>query len=333
MKQILNHLFEHQTLSKDSAKQILLDIGKGTYNDHQLSAFMTVFLMRTITMDELIGFREALLEMSVKIDFEDRRVMDIVGTGGDGKNTFNISTLACFVVAGTGQPVAKHGSYGASSVSGASNLMESLGYKFKSDATRLKQELDECNMCFLHAPVFHPALKAVAPIRKNLGIRTFFNLLGPMVNPSNPSYQLVGVYNLEISRFYNYLLQAENRKYAIVHSMDGYDEVSLTSDVKLITRDGENVLSPQQLGGCFVKQSDIYGGDNIASASKIFIDILKGEGSNEQQNVVLANAALALLLTEKYPDYDAAFDAAKESLESGNALRVLNRLIALQENL
>lgn len=276
MKQILNHLFEHQTLSKDSAKQILLDIGKGTYNDHQLSAFMTVFLMRTITMDELIGFREALLEMSVKIDFEDRRVMDIVGTGGDGKNTFNISTLACFVVAGAGQPVAKHGSYGASSVSGASNLMESLGYKFKSDTARLKQELDECNMCFLHAPVFHPALKAVAPIRKNLGIRTFFNLLGPMVNPSNPSYQLVGVYNLEISRFYNYLLQAENRKYAIVHSLDGYDEVSLTSDVKLITRDGESVLSPQQLGGYFVKQSDIYGGDNIASASKIFIDILKG---------------------------------------------------------
>lgn len=332
MKQILNYLFEHQTLSKEAAKQILLDIGNGKYNDHQLSAFMTVFLMRTITMDELIGFREALLEMCVKIDFEERSVMDIVGTGGDGKNTFNISTLACFVVAGTGQSVAKHGSYGASSVSGASNLMESLGYKFKSDVSRLKKELDECNMCFLHAPVFHPALKTVAPIRKNLGIRTFFNLLGPMVNPSNPSYQLVGVYNLEISRFYNYLLQNEKRKYAIVHSMDGYDEVSLTADVKLITRDGENMLSPQQLRGDFIKQSDIYGGDTIASATKIFMDILKGEGSVAQQNVVLANAALGLLLTEKYPDYDAAFDAAKESLESGSALNVLNRLIALQEN-
>ncbi|MEY3541344.1 MAG: hypothetical protein RLZZ204_156 [Bacteroidota bacterium] len=332
MKQILNYLFEHQTLSREAAKQTLLNIGKGTYNDHELSAFMAVYLMRTITMDELIGFREALLEMCVKIDFEERPVMDIVGTGGDGKNTFNISTLACFVVAGTGQPVAKHGSYGASSVSGASNLMETLGYKFKSDAIRLKQELDECNMCFLHAPVFHPALKTVAPIRKNLGIRTFFNLLGPMVNPSNPSYQLVGVYNLEISRFYNYLLQNENRKYAIVHSMDGYDEVSLTADVKMITRDGENMLSPLQLRGAFVKQSDIYGGDTIASANKIFMDILKGEGTVAQQNVVLANAALGLLLTEKYPDYDAAFDAAKESLESGSALRVLNRLIALQEN-
>ncbi len=330
MKQILNFLFEHQSLSKSIAKQVLLDIGKGIYNDHELSAFMTVYLMRTITMDELIGFREALLEMCVKIDFEERKVMDIVGTGGDGKNTFNISTLSCFIVAGAGQPVAKHGSYGASSVSGASNLMESLGYQFKSDANQLKLELDETNMCFLHAPVFHPALKTVAPIRKNLGIRTFFNLLGPMVNPSDPSYQLVGVYNLEVSRFYNYLLQQENRKYAIVHSMDGYDEVSLTSDVKLITRDGESMLSPLQLGGNYITQAEIYGGDTVQSSAELFMRILRGEGTTAQQNVVLANSALALLLTDGYSDYSSAFDAAKESLKSGKALSVLNKLISLQ---
>lgn len=330
MKQILNYLFEHQTLSKDAAKQILLDVGKGSYNEHQLTAFMSVFLMRTITLEELIGFREALLDMCLHIDFEDRRVMDIVGTGGDGKNTFNISTLACFVVAGTGQPVAKHGSYGASSVSGASNLMETLGYKFKSDVNLLMRELDETNMCFLHAPVFHPALKTVAPIRKNLGVRTFFNLLGPMVNPSNPEYQMVGVYNLEISRFYNYLLQLEQRKYAIVYSMDGYDEVSLTSEVKLITRDGESMLSPMDLSTRYVNQADIYGGETIAISTGIFMDVLNGKGTQAQQNVVLANAALALLLTEKYPDYASAFGAAQESLESGKALEVLNRLIALQ---
>lgn len=330
MKQILKFLFEHQSLSKSEAKQVLLDIGKGVYNDHELSAFMTVYLMRTITMDELIGFREALLEMCVKIDFEERKVMDIVGTGGDGKNTFNISTLSCFIVAGTGQPVAKHGSYGASSVSGASNLMETLGYKFKSDADQLKRELDETNMCFLHAPVFHPALKTVAPIRKNLGIRTFFNLLGPMVNPSNPSYQLVGVYSLEVSRFYNYLLQRENRKYAIVHSMDGYDEVSLTSDVKLITREGESMLSPLQLGGEYVAQAELHGGDTIQTSAELFMRILRGEGTSAQQNVVLANSALALLLTNCYSDYSSAFEAAKESMKSGKALNVFNKLISLQ---
>lgn len=330
MKKILNYLFEHQSLSKEQAKQVLLDIGKGMYNDHELSAFMTVYLMRTITMDELIGFREALLEMCVKIDFEERRIMDIVGTGGDGKNTFNISTLACFVVAGTGQPVAKHGSYGASSVSGASNLMEKLGYKFKANADDLKLELDETNMCFLHAPVFHPALKVVAPIRKNLGIRTFFNLLGPMVNPSNPAYQLVGVYNLEISRFYNYLLQNEDRRYAIVHSLDGYDEVSLTADVKLITKDGESVLSPVQLLGGYVDAAEISGGDSVESAAQLFMKILNGEGSTAQQNVVLANASLALLMTNQYDDYQVAFEAAKESLISGKALQVLKKLIALQ---
>lgn len=330
MKEILNFLFQHQSLSKSAAKQILLDIGKGVYNDHELSAFMTVFLMRMITVEELMGFREALLEMCLKIDFEERKVMDIVGTGGDGKNTFNISTLSCFVVAGAGQPVAKHGSYGASSVSGASNLMETLGYKFKSDADQLKRELDETKMCFLHAPVFHPALKNVAPIRKNLGIRTFFNLLGPMVNPSDPAYQLVGVYNLEVSRFYNYLLQLDNRKYAIVHSMDGYDEVSLTSDVKLITRDGESMLSPVQLGGMYVTQEEISGGNTVQASAELFMRILRGEGTSAQQNVVLANSALALLLTDSYSDYSSAFDAAKESLKSGRALNVFNKLISLQ---
>jgi anthranilate phosphoribosyltransferase len=330
MKEILNFLFQHQSLSRSVAKQILLDIGKGVYNDHELSAFITVYLMRTITLEELIGFREALLEMCVKIDFEERKVMDIVGTGGDGKNTFNISTLSCFIVAGAGQPVAKHGSYGASSVSGASNLMETLGYKFKSDADQLKRELDETNMCFLHAPVFHPALKTVAPIRRNLGVRTFFNLLGPMVNPSNPSFQLVGVYNLEVSRFYNYLLQLENRKYAIVHSMDGYDEVSLTSDVKLITAEGESMLSPVQLCGHYITQTEIYGGDSVHTSAELFMRILKGEGTLAQQNVVLANSALALLLTDSYSDYSSAFDAAKESLKSGKALNVLNKLISLQ---
>jgi anthranilate phosphoribosyltransferase len=330
MKKILNFLFEHQTLSQSEAKQVLLDIGKGAYNEHELSVFISVYLMRTITLQELIGFREALLEMCVALDFEDRKVMDIVGTGGDGKNTFNISTLSCFVVAGTGQQVAKHGSYGASSISGASNLMEALGYKFKNDAAALKREIDESNMCFLHAPVFHPALKTVAPIRRNLGVRTFFNLLGPMVNPSNPAFQLVGVYNLEISRIYNYLLQGEKRAYAIIHSLDGYDEVSLTADVKMITKNGESILTPLQLGKQYVNQHDLHGGESIEAAAQIFMNILKGKGTEAQNAVVTANAALALLITDKYTDYETARSATTESLMGGKAFEVYKKLIALQ---
>jgi anthranilate phosphoribosyltransferase len=256
--------------------------------------------------------------------------MDIVGTGGDGKNTFNISTLSCFIVAGAGQPVAKHGSYGASSISGASNLMESLGYKFKNDQAQLRKELDETNMCFLHAPVFHPALKAVGPIRKNLRVRTFFNMLGPMVNPSNPTYQMVGVYNLEIARIYNYLLQGQDKQFSIVHSLDGYDEISLTSDVKLITTEGEKIFTPTQLGGMQVDGKEIWGGETVEEAAAIFMRILNGEGSPAQNAVVTANAAMALYMTPAFSDYATAFDAAKESLESGKALNVLNSLIAIQ---
>jgi anthranilate phosphoribosyltransferase len=330
MKKILNYLFEHKTLGRDDAREILLDLGKGAFNEHELSAFMTVYLMRTITIDELLGFRDALLELSVPLSFPDHQVIDIVGTGGDGKNTFNISTLSCFIVAGAGQPVAKHGSYGASSISGASNLMDAIGYAFKNDQDLLRRELEESNLCFLHAPVFHPALKAVAPIRKNLRVRTFFNLLGPMVNPCDPEFQLVGVYNLEIARIYNYLLQSGRRKFAIVHSLDGYDEISLTSDVKLITEEGEKMFTPDQLGGMSIDGNEISGGETVEEAAKIFMNILNGEGTQSQNAVVCANAAMALYLTGKFGDYDASFAAAKESLESKKALNVLKKLLTLQ---
>lgn len=330
MKKILNVLFEHRNLSREEAKKVLIDIGNGLFNEHELSAFMTVYLMRSITLPELLGFQDALLELCVPIDMENRPVMDIVGTGGDGKNTFNISTLSCFIVAGTGQPVAKHGSYGASSISGASNLMDFIGYKFKNDQDLLRKEVDETNMCFLHAPIFHPALKIVAPIRKNLKVRTFFNMLGPMVNPSNPKYQLVGVYNLEIARVYNYLLQSGGKKFMIINSLDGYDEISLTSDAKIITSDGEKMMSPHQMGKCIVDPQEIWGGNTVEEAASIFLRILKGEGTSAQNAVVTANAAMALSMTEKYNDYDKAFSAAQESLVSGKANAVLQKLLSIQ---
>lgn len=329
MKKILQFLFEHKTLSREQAKDVLVNIGKGVYNEHEITAFMTVYLMRSITIDELQGFRDALLELCVPVDFNEFNTIDIVGTGGDGKNTFNISTLSCFIVAGTGQKVAKHGNYGASSISGASNVMEQMGYKFKNDNDRLKKEIDEANICFLHAPLFHPALKTVGPIRKNLAMRTFFNMLGPMVNPANPKYQLVGVFNLEMARIYNYLLQQTERSFTIIHGLDGYDEISLTNDTKVITNEGEQIKTPEQLGKRMVEPHDIHGGGTVEEAAKIFLKILKGDGSWAQNAVVLANAAMALHCTGNYKTYDDAFNAAIESLESGKAYGSLKRLIEM----
>jgi anthranilate phosphoribosyltransferase len=330
MKKILQYLFEHKTLSREQSKEILTNISSGLYNESEMAAFITVFLMRSITIDELQGFRDALLELCVRVDLDGYRTIDIVGTGGDGKNTFNISTLACFIVAGTGQKVAKHGNYGASSISGASNVMEQLGYKFKNDPARLRQEVDKANICFLHAPLFHPALKTVGPIRKNLGIRTFFNMLGPMVNPAFPEFQLVGVYNLEMARVYNYLLQQTAGRFTIIHSLDGYDEISLTGDTKVITNKGEKIMTPEQLGKRTVNASDIYGGNTVEEAAKLFLKILKVEGSWAQNAVVLANAAMALHATESFSSYEEAYEAAVESLESGKAHGALQKLISLQ---
>lgn len=330
MKKILQYLFEHKTLSKETAKEVLLNISKNIYSEHEVTAFITVFLMRSITIEELQGFRDALLELCVKVDLNGHKTMDIVGTGGDGKNTFNISTLSCFIVAGAGQKVAKHGNYGASSISGASNVMEQLGYKFKSDNETLKKEIEFANICFLHAPIFHPALKTVGPIRKNLGVRTFFNMLGPMVNPASPAYQLVGVYNLEMARIYNYLLQQTGKPFTIIHGLDGYDEISLTNDTKVITNEGEKIMTPIELGKRIVSAEDIFGGNTTEEAAKIFTTIIKGEGTWAQNAVVLANASMALHCTGEYKTYDDAYHAAVDSLESGKAYGSLKKLIELQ---
>ena len=328
MKKILNYLFEYKTLGRQQAKDVLVNIANGIYNESEISAFITVYLMRTITIDELLGFKDALLELALPLDLGNHDVMDIVGTGGDGKNTFNISTLSCFIVAGTGNKVAKHGNYGASSISGSSNVMEQLGYKFKTDREILNRELETANICFLHAPMFHPALKAVGGIRKNLGVRTFFNMLGPMVNPASPSYQLVGVYNLEMARIYNYMLQQGDTAFTIIHSLDGYDEISLTGDTKVITNKGEQVMSAEALGKRTVLPSDIYGGNSTEEAASIFKKIITGKGTWAQNAVVIANAAMALFCTGKYNNYEICYQLAVESLESGKANNSLQTLIA-----
>lgn len=330
MKKILQLLFEHKTLSRQEAKEVMLQMSKGAYNEPEITAFITVYLMRSITIEELQGFREGLLELCVPVNLNGHDVIDIVGTGGDGKNTFNISTLACFLVAGAGKKVAKHGNYGASSISGASNVMENLGYRFKNNNGELKKEVDEAGICFMHAPLFHPALKTVAGIRKALGMRTFFNMLGPLVNPAAPAYQLIGVYSLEMARIYTYLLQQSGRPFTVIHSLDGYDEISLTSDAKIITETGEKVATPESLGKRIVTAQDITGGNNAADAARLFVKILRGEGTWSQNAVVLANAALALHGSGAYVNYEDAYGAAVESLESSRAYGAFQKLISLQ---
>ena len=330
MKKILQYLFEHKTLSRASAKEVLVQIAQGAYNEHEVTSFVTVFLMRSITIDELMGFRDALLSLAVPLNLGIDNAMDIVGTGGDGKDTFNISTLACFIVAGTGQPVVKHGNYGASSVSGSSNVMEQLGYVFKNNETALVKEVKEASICFLHAPLFHPALKTVGPIRKNIGLRTFFNMLGPIVHPANPAYQLIGVYSLEMARIYHYAMQSLGKEFTLIHSLDGYDEISLTSDTKIISNKGECVMTPYQLGKRKVFPEELYGGNTVEAAASMFKKIIQGNGSWSQNAVVLANAAMALQVTGQYENYEAAFQAAVKSLESGAANNCLHQLIRLQ---
>lgn len=329
MKNILNRLYNHERLSKQEAKKIVIDIAAEKYNDAHLASFMTVFMMRPITVDELAGFRNALKELAIKVDFSEYNTIDIVGTGGDGKDTFNISTLTSFVVAGTGQKVAKHGNYSVSSQSGSSDMLASFGYKFTNDESILKQHLDKANICFLHAPKFHPAMKAVGPTRKALQLKTFFNMLGPLVNPSSPKNQMLGTFSTEVARLYNYILQDEALNYGIVHALDGYDEISLTGGFKLFTKYGEQLIYPKDLGLQNVKQADIFGGKNVADAAKIFKNIIEARGTTAQNNVVLTNAAFALKIVDNSKTFETAFEEAKDSLFGLKAKATLEKLVSI----
>ncbi|WP_333877604.1 anthranilate phosphoribosyltransferase [Flavobacterium sp.] len=325
MKLILQRLINHETLSQEEAKTVLVNISNGQYNPSQIASFLTVYMMRNITIEELSGFREALLELCIPIDFSTYNTIDLCGTGGDGKDTFNISTLASFVTAGAGIQVAKHGNYGVSSISGSSNVMETLGVKFSNDKVFLTKCLEEANIAILHAPLFHPAMKNVGPIRKELGVKTFFNMLGPMVNPSFPKHQLVGVFSLELARMYAYLYQNTSVNYTILHALDGFDEISLTADAKIITKATESIIRAADFNLSPPALEDLKGGTTIEESARIFMNIISGNGTRAQQNAVCANAALAIATVENCSIPD-AFAKAEASLQSGKALEKLQKL-------
>ena len=328
MKKILTRLFEHQKLNRPEAREVLVNISKGQYNEAQIAAFISVYLMRAISVDELLGFRDALLELCKAIDLEGAETIDIVGTGGDGKDTFNVSTTSSFLIAGAGYKVTKHGSYGVSSSCGSSNVLDHLGYEFTNDEDTLKRQLDKANICFFHAPLFHPALKAVVPVRKQLGVKTFFNMLGPLVNPAQPTYSLLGVFNLELARLYQYIFQqTAKRDAAIVYSMDGYDEISLTAPFKLRQNDSEKLVHPKDIGMTVLKQEQLYGGGDVPSAGKILLGILSGNGTTAQNDVVAANAGVAINCMFPEKSMVDCIGEAKESLVSGKALEKFKLLV------
>ncbi|MDX2285636.1 MAG: anthranilate phosphoribosyltransferase [Bacteroidia bacterium] len=327
LKDVLNYLFGHHTLNREEARTVLGDIASGQCPPAQIAAFMTVYLMRKITVEELAGFRDAMLERCIPADLADFDPIDLCGTGGDGRDTFNISTLAAFITAGAGVPVAKHGNYGVSSVSGSSNVVEYLGGTFTNDPAVLRRQMEASNICFMHAPLFHPAMKHVGPIRKELGVKTFFNMLGPMVNPAFPRKQLVGVFSLELARLYAYLYQQSGKRFAILHSLDGYDEISLTGPCKVISNQGERVLTPEHFGMAPVRPEALYGGADIESAARLFLRVLRNEGTEAQKHVAVINAGMAIACAREGMSLEAAVALAGDSLESGKALGAFERFV------
>ena len=331
MKTILNRLINHDLLSKEDARQVLVNIANGSYNSSQIAAFLTVYMMRRITIEELEGFRDALLELCLSVDLSEYDPIDLCGTGGDGKDTFNISTLSSFITAGAGVHVTKHGNYGVSSKCGSSNVLEYLGVRFSSEADFLKRSMDEAGICILHAPLFHPAMKNVAPIRRELAVKTFFNMLGPMVNPAFPRNQMVGVFNLVLARMYGYLYQNTDKRYTVVHALDGYDEISLTGPTKTITNTSEGILAPEDFGVEAVNAEEITGGDSVEDSGRIFVRILEGKGTDAQNNVVCANAGLAIATSEGLTPKE-GFERAQQSLLNGKALEALRKLQKISKN-
>lgn len=331
MKETLNYLFEGNSLTREAAKKTLFDLASGNFSEIEMSAFLTVFNMRKIKPEELAGFRDAMLDLAVQLKFDGYDLIDVCGTGGDEKNTFNISTLSAFVVAGVGAHVVKHGNYAVSSACGSSNIFEYFGYKFSNDNKKLLNEIEKAGICYMHAPIFHPAMKNIAPVRKALKVKTFFNILGPMINPARPKNQLVGVFSSEVQQLYADVYKQTGVNHIIIYSLDGYDEVSLTGDFKYITSEKQEVLSPSSIGLPHVEKDSIFGGKDVKEAASIFLNVLKGEGTEAQNNIVIANSSMALKCLYPEKSFQDCILISKESMEGGKALEKFNLLLGLQK--
>ncbi|MCI6839698.1 MAG: anthranilate phosphoribosyltransferase [Prevotella sp.] len=330
MKDILNRMLNHEELTREETRDILLGITRSEYPNEQIAALLTALQMRGITVDELLGFRDGILESGIHAQLDCDRYIDVVGTGGDRKNTFNISTTSCFVIAGAGYKVAKHGNYAATSKSGASNVIEQHGIKFTNDIDRLNRSINECGIVYLHAQLFAKAMKFVGPVRNALQFPTCFNLLGPLVNPSSPQCQMLGVANLDQMRLYNNVYQKIGIDYAIVNSIDGYDEISLTGDFKVTTNDYERVFKPSDLGLRTARPEELQAGATEEDAARIFDNVLADKALPAQKDIVIANAAFGIQVFERgKKSIDECVAIARESIESGKALATFRKFVEL----
>ncbi len=327
MKYTLEKLYTHEELTRKEAYNLMIEIAAEKFNEVQLASLLTVFRMRPISMEEFAGFRSALLFLMIQIEYDRNEIIDMCGTGGDGKNTFNISTLASIIVAGAGYKVAKHGNAAISSVCGSSNVIESLGYKFTNNPGIIQSQLDNYNLTFMHAPMFHSALKPLGPVRRGLGVKTFFNMMGPLVNPARPKNQIAGVYSLELMPFYKFIMEEEEMNFGIIHALDGYDEISLTGTTKMVTENGEQMLDPEDLGQKRLDASEIIGADNIKDSSATFLKILSGDGTDAQNSVVLINAAIGIQCFDRKKSISDCYAEAEESLKSKKAKQNLDKLL------
>jgi len=330
MKELLTYLFDNNILTKQEAKNALLQVGQGKYSDPEIASFLTVYMMRPIHADELSGFREALLDLCIPVDLTEYSTIDVCGTGGDEKNTFNISTLCSFILAGADIKVAKHGNYGVSSSCGSSNILEYLGYKFSNDNNKIRKEIEDANISYLHAPLFHPSMKYVGPVRKSLKLKTFFNLLGPMVNPAKPQNQIIGVFSEEVLELYHGVYSKSGTNYFILYSLDGYDEISLTGNFRALSQSEDKIYTPENIGLPRTIPEELFGGNTVEEAAKIFTDILEGNGTEAQNSVVIANSGFAIKCVNPDESIEACIQTAKESLQSKKALNAMKKLIAIQ---
>src|SRR6218665_2598015 len=323
-KYYIEKIINRSALSQEEAKSCMLLIGNGEMNDAQIVALMTGLQFRGLELNELKGFCSALLELAIPVTLDFEEAIDVCGTGGDEKNTFNISTTTAFILASMGYKVIKHGNYGVSSLCGSSNVLEYLGIDFTSDSSILQRQLDKTNLCFLHAPLFHPALKVVAPLRKQLGTSTFFNGLGPLVNPAKPTHQLVGTYNLELAKLYQHVLQNERKNFTVIHGLDGFDELTFIGPTRILGKTIDSIIEGDNQ---HFSLTDLSGGETVAESAKILVDLLEGNGTTAQNQVLAGNVALGLQTFSPSTNFQDAYAEAKAFIESGNGISSFKQLL------